>query len=257
MKISLQNLELINKTIEAFFNANKTISIIPAKDLMPYFISAGIFPKDEKKGLPIRIVLRNLDMSHQLHLVPFVLAERKAKNTNWFFIRDVNSKAVAGLTAAKFHKTPKHGKTNNDGTLKIKDETYVIDLCDEVLSIKAERQKRFDFLLGDKGKRGNHVRLPVDAYYPILNLVIEYREEQHTKPNKHFDKPAIKTISGVHRGEQRRLYDERRRIMLPENGIQLIEITYEVFNCDKRNRIIRNIVNDKKVIKVILANFIQ
>jgi len=46
MKISLQNLELINKTIEAFFNANKTISIIPAKDLMPYFISAGIFPKD-------------------------------------------------------------------------------------------------------------------------------------------------------------------------------------------------------------------
>ena len=40
------------------------------------------------------------------------------------------------------------------------DEHYVIDLCDEVLGLKASRQHRFDFLKGDTG-----VRLPVDAYY--------------------------------------------------------------------------------------------
>ena len=39
-----------------------------------------------------------------------------------------------------------------------KDETYVIDLCDEVLGIKAIRQHRFPFLKGD----GNSL-LPVDA----------------------------------------------------------------------------------------------
>lgn len=38
------------------------------------------------------------------------------------------------------------------------DESYVIDLCDEVLGIKASRQHKFDFLTGDTGHR-----LPVDA----------------------------------------------------------------------------------------------
>ena len=59
------------------------------------------------------------------------------------------------------------------------DEYYVIDLCDEVLGRKAERQKRFDFLKGDKGHT-----LPVDAFYKDLNLVIEYYERQHTEEVK-------------------------------------------------------------------------
>jgi hypothetical protein len=61
-----------------------------------------------------------------------------------------------------------------------RDESYVIDLCDRVLSLKAKRQYRFDFLQGDSGRR-----LPVDAYYKISGdrkLVIEYREMQHSEP---------------------------------------------------------------------------
>lgn len=57
---------------------------------------------------------------------------------------------------------------------KIKDEIYVIDLCDEILGTKALRQHCFDFLRGDSinGKRGRKLR--VDAYYESKNLVIEY-----------------------------------------------------------------------------------
>jgi len=50
------------------------------------FIRKGIFPKDQKDGLPIRNILRNLDESKELHLIPYILAERKSKNTSWYFI---------------------------------------------------------------------------------------------------------------------------------------------------------------------------
>ena len=92
-------------------------------------------------------------------------------------------------------------------------------------------------------------KLPVDAYYPSLNLVIEYREEQHTKPVAHFDNPHIKTVSGVHRGEQRKLYDQRRRDILPKHGLRLLEVPYNLFTCNSRGRIIRNRGNDKKTLK--------
>ena len=58
------------------------------------------------------------------------------------------------------------------------DESYVIDLCDEVLKQKAFRQHRFDFLKGDSG-----TKLPVDAYYSSLNLVI-YKLHSYTSPDK-------------------------------------------------------------------------
>ena len=104
------------------------------------------------------------------------------------------------------------------------DEAYVIDLCDEALGQEASRQHRFAFLVGDPGKHGRCVRLPVDAYYASLNLVIEFMERQHSAEVPFFDKPNRLTVSGVHRGRQRALYDERRRLMLPMHGITLVTI---------------------------------
>ena len=99
------------------------------------------------------------------------------------------------------------------------DEAYVIDLCDQVLGQRAIRQHRFPFLMGDGGRP-----LPVDAYYPGLNLVVEYRERQHTESVQFFDRRM--TASGVYRGEQRRLYDQRRRDVLPRHGITVLEVNY-------------------------------
>ena len=125
---------------------------------------------------------------------------------------------------------------------KQSDEAYIIDLCDEVLKQKAYRQYRFDFLRGDTG-----VKLPVDAYYPKFNLVIEYYERQHLESVPHFDKRM--TTSGMSRGEQRKLYDERRRIELPKNGIKLMIFDYTEFQHTSSKRLIRDTVNDIKMIK--------
>ena len=129
------------------------------------------------------------------------------------------------------------------------DEYYVIDLCDEILCEKAERQHRFDFLRGD-GNPGR--KLPVDAFYSEHNLVVEYRERQHTESVPHFDKRQ--TISGVTRGEQRRIYDQRRRDVLKKHGIKLIEISCFDLEHKGRGRLLRNRESDLNTIKAILNN---
>ncbi|HEY0667921.1 MAG TPA: hypothetical protein VGD22_07075 [Sphingobacteriaceae bacterium] len=245
----MEKIKRINEVVKNYFNHNPLQEIIPAKDLMPQFIKAGIFEKDAKNGLPIRKVLRQLDKDRQLHHIPQVVAMRKAVNTNWFFSRNAGSVTPAlprnSQTAIRSQtKSPKTPASDSD-------EKYVLDLCDKILNKPALRQHRFDFLRGDSG-----TKLPVDAYYPDLNLVIEYRETQHTNAVKHFDKPDIMTVSGVHRGEQRKIYDQRRRDVLPKNGIQLIEISYTDFELDRRNRIIRDRERDSGLVKSKLENSI-
>ena len=88
--------------------------------------------------------------------------------------------------------------------------------------------------------------LPVDAYYPSLNLVVEYREVQHSQATPFFDRKA--TLSGVSRGEQRRIYDERRRALLPAYGIVLIELDYDLFSL-KGRRLLRDRVADEVIIR--------
>lgn len=129
------------------------------------------------------------------------------------------------------------------------DEFYVIDLCDEILGVKASRQHKFDFLRGD-GTPGR--RLPVDAYYPTLNTVIEYRERQHTESVAFFNKET--TVSGVSRDEQRRIYDQRRREVLPEHGIKLIEISYSDLKHNKQKRLLRERTYDLAILQNILEN---
>src|SRR5258708_19811991 len=75
------------------------------------------------------------------------------------------------------------------------DEHYVIDLCDRVLGMKAERQyNKFPFLRGDTGRP-----LAVDAFYPELKLVIEYHERQHSEAVKFFHR-RITPRRGLPRG---------------------------------------------------------
>lgn len=236
----------INKVLHDYFEMNKSVGMIPAMDMMPYFILAGVFPRDNKNGLPIRAVLRRLDAKNQLHQIPFVYAERKETNTNWFFQR-----SGSNIPTLKVTEKPKKIEEPKTTGRKDSDEHYVLDLCDEVLKIKGLRQHRFDFLLGDSNAQGKCAKLPVDSYYPELNLVIEYKEQQHTKANKHFDKPDLFTVSGVHRGEQRKIYDQRRLDVLPKNGIKVIEISFSDFNHDRRDRILRSSSDIEKVKKLL------
>lgn len=100
----------INAILAEYFKKNPGVIKVPAKDLMPLFVSKGIFPKDEKGGLPIRNLLRKLDKEKALNTIPYVIAERKAANTSWFFgrtksvnvvIRKSTSKTVSKFLPAK------------------------------------------------------------------------------------------------------------------------------------------------------------
>lgn len=135
------------------------------------------------------------------------------------------------------------------------DEYHVINLCDEVLGLKADRQHCFDFLRGDSLKDGVLVEnsghpLPVDAYYKELNLVIEYWEKQHTESTPFFDNKM--TSCGITRKEQREKYDQRRKELLPQNGIKLLTIQYSDFGTSKRIK--RDHDRDIAIVKKILAD---
>lgn len=126
-----------------------------------------------------------------------------------------------------------------------KDEAYIIDLCDEVLGLRARRQHRFPFLKGDGG-----TSLPVDAFYEKLRLVIEYHEKQHTEAVKLFDNKD--TVSGLSRGEQRKLYDDLRLELLPKNKIKLVILDYSQFEHTTTKKLKRNREKDLSIIKSII-----
>ena len=115
----------INAVIKNFFIQNPSISTIAAKELMPKFLSTGIFSTNHRDGLPLRNLLRKLDSENQLHRIPSLMAERKSKNTYWYFVRKhINSEIVSNKEGSnkwsnKNKKSPKREHS---------DEAYVIDL---------------------------------------------------------------------------------------------------------------------------------
>lgn len=244
-------IQAINKILKEFFEDSSNPRTIQAKELMHLFISKGIFNQNSRDGLPIRKLLRELSQENRLSEIPYAHGEKKGVNTNWFFIDslvelDENTELFKRPVATK--QVIKSTTRKNVGGRINSDEYYVIGLCNEVLGQNASQQHYFDFLVGDSGRR-----LPVDAYYDDLNLVVEYCESQHTSSTPFFDQK--KTVSGVSRGEQRRMYDERRRIELPKHGIHLISIHYNEFGTTKKLK--RNHDSDIEVVKRKLADYIK
>ena len=245
------NITKINETIAEYFNTHK-VDFIAAKDIMPAFINAGIFTKDIKKGLPFRKVLRALDQENALDKIPYIHAERKEKDTYWYLVRKGKQFVPIEETTTISKKQLGINKRVNS------DESYIINLCDELLNDTASRQHRFPFLLGDFHKdKKSRTKLPVDAFYQNLNLVIEYHEKQQTEEVPDFDKPAIKTVSGVSRDEQRKIYDQRRRDTLLRKNINLIEINYYAFENDSQLNIVRNNEKDIEILQGLLKDYIQ
>jgi hypothetical protein len=80
-----EKIQSINQVLHDHFEKNKVTEPVLAKTFMPQFIEAGIFSKDHREGLPIRELLRTLDLSKELHVVPYVIPVRKKQNTNWYF----------------------------------------------------------------------------------------------------------------------------------------------------------------------------
>lgn len=127
------------------------------------------------------------------------------------------------------------------------DEKYILDLAAEVLAEPDYRwQHRFPTLLGDPGQDGRRRPLPVDGYYPRHQLVIEYWEKQHSAPVPIMDEGP--TVSGISRGHQRRLYDQRRQVWAMANGLRFVILDYRGFETDQQGRIQRDPARDRQIV---------
>lgn len=111
--------------------------------------------------------------------------------------------------------------------LKDADASYILNLCDLLLEETSFRNYRFPFLVGDRGKA-----LPVAAYYSTLNLVIEY----HEGPYQGY--PGVSAANSGRSNELYR-YGQRKRDVLLEQGISLVELYAADFTHDARGRLKR------------------
>jgi diadenosine tetraphosphate (Ap4A) HIT family hydrolase len=133
------------------------------------------------------------------------------------------------------------------------DEKYVLDLVAEILAEPDYRwQHRFPTLTGDQGQDGKESQLPVDGYFPRHRLIVEYWERQHSAPVPIMDEGL--TVSGVSRGDQRRIYDRRRQIWAEANGMQFVILDYRGFETDKQGRLLRNPARDRQTIVEALSS---
>ena len=97
-----------------------------------------------------------------------------------------------------------------------KNEMKCIETFKAVLKTNnVELQKKFDFIRGEKG-----TTLPLDAYFPKQNFVLEYMGKQHYSNVPHFNRRQG-------RAEQRKKYDDVKAKMLKLNHIELIYFKYD------------------------------
>ncbi len=241
----------INKVIDNYFNTNTDKNWIPAKEIMSDLVKAGVFTKDQKKGLPLRKVLRALDKDNLLNTIPSVHAERTETAIYWYIVR-------AGVTYTPIETTDSVSKKERAKAVRENsDEFYIINLCDELLKAKASRKHTFPFLLGDMHKRGKiRTKLPLAAFYEDANLVIEFLEKENTT-EAYLEKLQVITSSGITRGEQIIRYNKRRRDVLEKKNINLIEIDYSLFENDAKNNLSRTKDKDVSLIKNILKQYLK
>ncbi len=127
------------------------------------------------------------------------------------------------------------------------DEKYILDLVARILAEPDYRwQHRFPTLLGDPGKDGRRRTLPVDGYFPRHRLIVEYWERQHSAPVPIMDEGT--TVSGISRGHQRRLYDQRRQAWADANNMQLVILDHRGFETDNQGRLRRDPAGDQRII---------
>lgn len=250
--MSEENIAKINEVIEGYFSNTSKEDWMPAKVIMPDLVKAGVFKKDEKNGMPLRKVFRALDKDNALDKIPFVHAERNGENTYWYLVRKGASYVPKDPNDSGVPKGQQRKAARASS-----DENYIINLCDELLQQNASRQHKFGFILGDMHKdEKTRTALPVDVYYKESNLVIEFlqKKDEEDLVSKNANR---KTISGVGRAEQRKIYDLRKRKALKGKDIPVIEIDYASFECDDTKKLARNKDKDIKILKKLLKDFIK
>ncbi|MBQ4802771.1 hypothetical protein J8L88_07920 [Aquimarina sp. MMG015] len=241
--MSDENIIKINEVITHYFATNTSIDWIPVKTIMPSLIEAGVFNKDEKKGLPIRKVFRKLDLESKLDEIPTVHAERRSDSVYWYLVRPGKKYAPKELINSITKKE------QNLLAIQNSDEYYLVNLCDELLKQKASRKHTFPNLVGNLHKKGKRrTKLPLDAYYEDLKLVLEFFEK-NAITNELDEKEQA-------RRAQIKYYNQLKKKAVLAKNLHLIEVNYGLFERNNENKLVRNTDNDMLVLKDVLKDFV-
>lgn len=214
----MNKINQINLVLQEYFDHNKSATKILAKDMMVYFILAGIFKKDNQNGMPIKRFLSNLQKQQQIHLIPFAFAEQKNKYVRWYFMK-VKYKAPLNTIKLKSKNPPK-----SISHLKLVENFK--EICDVILGSKGKKNYVFETKFSFK----------VDLYYPKLNLVIGC-VSNHLNENESNEKvKSLKPqkISG-------KLQD-----FLTQKGIRWVEIPHFILDENSSQEAIQNQIENIK-----------
>lgn len=80
-----EQINTINEVVKNYFITHRNFSQVPATQLMPELIAAGVFKKNVGDGLPILELLALLERSGAIQMIPQVFSEVKDKKNNWYF----------------------------------------------------------------------------------------------------------------------------------------------------------------------------
>ena len=83
----IHRINRINDTVKNYFDKHPSVFEIRAVELMPLFISSGIFMDDIPAGKHILLLLRELNKTEQMHLFQSVKIIHKQENRQWYFSR--------------------------------------------------------------------------------------------------------------------------------------------------------------------------
>ncbi len=241
--MSEETIAKINEVITQYFDANASVDWIPVKTIMPALIEAGVFNKDIKKGQPIRKTLRELDKESNLDKIPTAHAERRLDSIYWYLVRPGKEYTPKEIIS------PISKKEQNRLAIQNSDEYYLVNLCDELLKQEASRKHTFDTLVGNLHKRGKgRTKLPLDAYYEELKLVIEF-----FRKNEASDALDEKERA---RREQIKYYDGLKKKAILNKGLRLMNINYALFELDEADKLVRDTEKDIVVLKGLLKDFL-
>tara|TARA_R110002051_G_scaffold88673_2_gene156193 strand:+ start:1651 stop:2394 length:744 start_codon:yes stop_codon:yes gene_type:complete len=241
--MSDENIAKINEVIAHYFDSNKTVDWIPAAAIMPALVQAGVFNKDERKGLPLRKVLRKLDEASALDKIPTLHAERRSDTVYWYFVQEGKKYTPKEVISDITKKEQRILNIQNS------DEYYLVNLCDELLEQKASRKHTFDTLVGNLHKKGKgRTKLPLDAYYKDLKLVIEFFEEQ--EEGKELDEAEQARMAQI------QYYDKLKKKSILKKELRYLVIKYASFDCDEAGKLVRDTDKDKRILKGMLKDFI-
>lgn len=150
----MKKINSINQVLQEYFEHNKSATKILAKDMMPYFILAGIFKNDVKNGSPIKNLLNRLKKINKLHWIPFATRIKINTYSNWYFVKTAYS---GPIEVVKIKKAGLKSTTSGQKLIQQLKEN-----CNQILGSKGK--KNFVFNTNPSFK--------VDLYYPKLNLAI-------------------------------------------------------------------------------------